>query len=285
MRYICHNRELLTLKTAASSPFDHGFLYGNGLFETMEVSHGCPVDFALHLERLQKGAKVLGWPELPMDDIVHSMRSVIAANQVRFGYVRLTMSRGIGPARPNDSVCGPVQVWCFADTMKQSGSAEPWNLMTVSLRRNETSPLCRIKSANYLECILARKEAKSKGGDDALFLNTLGLVAEGSVGNIFFVKDGDLITPDLTSGILPGVVRRRIMELADCRGIHIEERNVWPEELLEADEVFLTGSLLRLQAVSHIDNQSVGEANGPLFTILNEAYENWLEKEGRSWTL
>ena len=213
------------------------------------------------------------------------MRGAIAANQVRYGYVRLTLSRGIGPARPNDSVCGPLQVWCFADTMKQPGGAEPWNLMTVSLRRNETSPLCRIKSSNYLECILARKEAKAKGGDEALLLNTLGLVAEGSVGNLFYVKDGILITPDLASGILPGIVRRRVLELADCAGIHIEERNVWPEELLEADEVFLTGSLLRLQSVSHIDNQAAGEANGPVVKKLSDAYDAWLEREGRSWIL
>ncbi|WP_346355736.1 aminotransferase class IV [Azotosporobacter soli] len=285
MRYLYQKQSIVTLAKAAASPFDHGFLYGNGLFETMEVWGGRPVDLAAHIERLRHGAKVLGWPDLPLEDIRQSLRGAIAANQVRFGYVRLTLSRGIGPTRPNDSICGPVQVWCFADTIKRTADAEPWSLSTVSIRRNETSPLSQIKSANYLESILARKEAKAKGSDEALMLNTFGLVAECSTANLFFVKGGNLLTPDRSSGILPGVVRQRILQLADCLGIHIEERNVWPEELQEAEEVFLTSSLLRLQRVSHIDNIAVGAAEAPLTKRLSTAYAEWLEKEGRDWIL
>ena len=285
MRYLYQKNNIVTLEKATASPFDHGFLYGNGLFETMEVWRGKPVDLPAHIERLRQGAKALGWPQIPLDDVRDALRGAIAANQVRFGYVRLTLSRGLGPTRPNDSVCGPLQVWCFADTLKRVLNPEPWSLATVSIRRNETSPLCRIKSANYLDSILARKEAKARGGDEALMLNTFGLVAEGSVANLFFVKGGNLITPDLGCGLLPGVVRRRVMELADCCGIHIEERNVWPEELMEADEVFMTSSLLRLQSVSHIDNVPVGAPDGPLTKQLTQAYAEWLEQEGREWIL
>jgi branched-subunit amino acid aminotransferase/4-amino-4-deoxychorismate lyase len=143
------------------------------------------------------------------------------------------------------------------------------------IRQNLSSPVPRIKSLNFLNNILVGVEAREKGYDEAILLNTEGLVCEGTVSNIFLVKHGTLITPDRESGILPGITREAIIELALREGIRVEERKVSPSELKEADECFMTNTLMEVMPISEIDGKKIGQGRpGPLTLRFMEWYKD-----------
>ena len=192
MEFIYCNGELVPLDQAVLSPLDHGFLYGHGLFETLRVYDGHLFAFARHYARLQAGAQVLNWPLLPSAEQLQSWTAAtLAANGLTDASVRITLSRGVGAPRPDPSSCGEPTVVIFAQAFQPptaAAFAQGWKLKTTTLRRNEQSPLCRLKSANYLENLLAKAEAADGGAREALFFNTAGQLAEGTMSNIFLVE-------------------------------------------------------------------------------------------------
>lgn len=280
--FIYFNGKIVSSEECVVSPFDHGFLYGHGLFETMRSYKGRVFRLLDHMKRMEASAGYLGWPVLPEREVFfEAINSVLAANKLQDASVRLTVSRGIGAVRPDAASCGQPTLAVYASHLPKPLPAAGWILTTVSLRRNLSSPLVKIKSANYLDNMLARAEAKKRGAHEAIMLNTNGHVAEGSMSNIFIVSNGRLITPDDESGILPGITRNAVIQLAQAAGITVEVRKVNPEELAEADEIFLTSSVMEVIPVTVLDGRPVGHEPVPGETtlMLAHSYRKLAESE------
>lgn len=280
---IYFNGRLISADEAVVAPVDHGFLYGHGLFETMRAYNGRIFRLQEHLNRLEAAADYLRWPKLPTQaELGAAITSVLNNNQLKDASVRLTLSRGQGTPRPDPGSCGQPTITVFASPLPPPLPPEGWCIATVTLRRNLSSPLVKIKSANYLDNILAKQEAKDQGAQEALMLNTAGFVAEGSMSNLFFVAAGNLITPDENSGILPGITRNCIIELAQAAGMPVEVRPVKPEELTEADEIFLTSSVMEVIPVKMLDGCPIGRQQivpGCVTVRLKKLYRECTKKE------
>ncbi|MDF2569175.1 MAG: ilvE 1 [Sporomusa sp.] len=279
---IYFNDRLVSSNEFIISPLDHGFLYGHGLFETMRAYNGRIFRIEDHLKRLEEAADYLGWPELPTRlELKKAISSVVTANDLHDASIRLTLTRGIGASRPDPASCGQPTIVVYASPLPRPLSPIGWNIVIVGLRRNLFSPLVRIKSANYLDNMLAKAEAKRRDAQEAIMLNTNGFVAEGSMSNIFIIKNGRLITPDDNSGILPGVTRQVVIELAQKIGIPAEIRQVRPEELDEADEIFLTSSIMEVIPVTAFDGRPIGvqQTIGGITAKLQLLYRELAERE------
>ena len=256
------NGTICDAATARLDPSDRGFTLGDGVFETIAVRRGKAPRLAAHLRRLRQGLTVIGL-SLAVDDetLAGWMVAVLIANTMADAAVRLTVSRGPGvrgilpPEAPTPTVviaANPLPA-----------PAEPARVVIArTTRRNEHSPLSRIKSLNYLDNILARQEAAARGGDDAFMLNTAGTLACSSVGNVFLLIDGRLVTPRIDDGALPGIARAETIALTRA-----EERTVTVEMLATAGEAFITNAL-GLRPVIAIDGAPVGDGATGLITQL-----------------
>lgn len=220
---------------AGVSPLDRGFTLGDGLFETLRVKGGRVLRLDAHLARLAAGARVLGLP-LPAFDFAGALRATAQANTLAEGVLRLTLTRGTGPR----GVLPPAHpAPTLVITAAPLAPPTPPARLSVAegTRRNDRSPLARVKSLNYLDNILARQEAAGRGTDDAVLLNTRDRVAETSIANLFAVLGGELVTPPVSDGVLPGVMRAAVL----AEGAR--ERSITPAELATASEIFLTSAL------------------------------------------
>lgn len=278
---VYYNGRLVSAEEPVISPLDHGFLYGHGLFETMRVYSGKVFRLGSHLARLEAAASVLHWPTLPTrTELAEAIMSVLTSNQLTEASVRLTLSRGVGMPRPDPDSCNQPLVTIFASPLPPPLPNGGWDVIVTALKRNLSSPLVTIKSANYLDNVLAKAEAKAKGVHEALMLNTDGFVAEGTMSNLFFVKEGRLVTPDENSGILPGITRACIIELVKENEIPIEVRQVKLQELIEADEIFLTSSIMEVIPVRTLEGRPTGkEVPGPVTAKLAQLYRELTKKE------
>lgn len=256
------NGVLIDAAEARIDPSDRGFTLGDGVFETIAVRRNAVRHLAAHLARLRSGANLLGIP-LPGDDqhIANMIGAAITGNNLTEGVVRLTLTRGPGarglatPTRPT-----PTLVISVAPLPPP---AEPAKVVIAKMtRRNEHSPLSRIKHTSYLDNILARREAEAVGADDALLLNTVGNVSESTVANIFVLVDGYMLTPPIADGALPGIMRLEAIKLTKA-----EERTVSVDMLMRGSEVFLTNAL-GVRPVTHIDGKSIGDGEPGLITQL-----------------
>lgn len=241
---------------------DAGLLYGRGLFETFRARRGAVYRLERHLERLAAGAQVLGialppaLAELP--DVVRELTERCGLEDAR---VRLTLTAGpstglrasAGGGRPSLLIQARPAT-DYPERLHEVGVAA----VVASVRRNETSPLSRVKSLNYLDNLLAREEARRAGADEALFLNTRGLLADGSASNIFILRGGGLLTPPVEDGALPGVTRGAVLELAGAADITAREASLSREELLGADEAFLTNAVAGVLPLVSVDGAKLG---------------------------
>jgi branched-chain amino acid aminotransferase len=276
------NGALLPRSQAKISPFDLGFLYGYGLFETMRAYSGCIFRLERHLERLSGSAKLLGLP-LNGFDIEKACYDTLQANNLKDARIRLTASIGEGEAVP-DLPKHPKPTVLVIATSYIPPSAETYRngykALVSALRQNSQSPLSHLKSANYLNNVLARREAKAEGADEAILLNEQGFLCEGSASNIFLVSKGNLITPSEESGCLPGITRQVVIELASEQGISVSEREVRLEELLQAEESFLTSSLIELVPLAAVNGKSIGR--GKVTGRLMQAYKETVVRETKT---
>ncbi len=263
---------------------DQGFLYGAGLFETMRVAGGRVPLLDRHLERLARGAGVLGIA-LPLS--AGALRQVIAEavrrNRLEEGALRLTVTGGpagggLGRAGEWDEHGATLLVTVragrpYPDELYGRGFTAVW----ARARRNHLSPLCRVKSLNYLDSLLARREARAAGADEALFLNGEGKLAEGAATNVFFVAGGRLCTPSPEAGALPGVARGLVLELARGAGIETEEGAYDPDALLAAEEAFLTNALMGVMPLAAVAGRPIGHGGpGPVTRRLQDLFEGWM---------
>jgi branched-chain amino acid aminotransferase group I len=270
------NGSLIPRSQARISALDYGFLYGFGLFETMRAYEGRVFRLDRHLNRLARSAEVLGLP-LPATDLRSAVMATIQANQLGDARVRIAVSIGEGGIVPDPSTCDQPTVLILAGHYQpypEQVYEKGFKAIVSSIHRNSQSPLSRLKSANYLESMLARQEARAAGVDEALCLNEKGLLAEASMSNVFLVTNGTLRTPGPGSGILPGITREAILELAPSLAISTLEDDVRQDELFQAQEAFLTNSLIEVMPLTEIDGKPVGSGRpGPLTRRLAAAYK------------
>lgn len=236
------------------SPADRGILLGDGVFETIAVINGAALWLEEHLARLVKAAAELGIAADPA-----SLHAAIAALRGGMGFqvLRLTLTRGPA-ARGLAGSGGEPSLIAILDPVAREFLMQPVRLATSTIRRNEFAPSSRLKTLSYVDAIAAAREAAARGADDALMLNTSGKAASSTIANLFLLKGGELITPDLSQGILPGIMRRTVLDLAPGLGLAPTERAIAPQELTTADAVFLTNSLRFIRPVTDLDGRTLG---------------------------
>ncbi len=255
--------KLLPKAEAKISVFDHGFLYGDGIFEGIRVYDGNVFRLAEHIERLYESAKTIAL-EIPLSrqELTQATLDTVAANGMRDAYIRLVISRGPGDLGIDPTSCKKPSlviivgsITLYPDEMYRTGIA----LVTSSVPRIPTQCLDpRIKSLNYLNNIMAKIEARQVGYMEALMLNLSGRVAECTADNIFIFKNGVLETPDLMQGALGGITRAAVLGLALEAGIVAKENVLGLHDLYNADECFLTGTGAEVMPVVKIDGRVIG---------------------------
>lgn len=271
---------------AKVSVFDHGFLYGDGVFEGIRVYGGRVFRLDAHLRRLCDSAKAI-LLEIPLD--FDALREVVLEscrrNGISDGYIRLVVSRGAGDLGLDPRKCRRPTVVCIADTITlypEELYTKGMRVMTVATRRNGVEQLNpRIKSLNYLNNILAKLEANQAGYAEVLMLNEQGLVVECTADNIFIVKGRRLITPPLWLGILDGITRATVMELGAAAGLEVREDVFTRLDVWTADECFLTGTASELVPVVECDARRIGAGTpGPVTADLIARYRALHAQEG-----
>jgi branched-chain amino acid aminotransferase len=276
MSEICYlNGELIPREQAKISLLDYGFLYGYGLYETVRAYDGKAFRLDNHLARLRYSGDRI-------DMIVHpalireAVNDVIKANSFHQTRLRITLSPGEGSMSPNLASCLEPTIAVLASEYKPPNSekySQGYKAVISSIRRNSRSPVTYLKSANTMENMLARREAGKASADEALFLNEKG-------SNVFLVKNGILFTPRYGAGILPGVTRVVVFELASQLGIIVKELNIKTSALVEADETFVTNSLIEVMPLTMVDEKPIGSGKAGILTLkLMNAYREMVEKE------
>lgn len=278
------NGKLVAPEQATVSVFDHGLLYGDGVFEGIRFYNGKAFRLQAHLERLMLSARAIAL-ETPynIDALTQAVMDTIAAAPEQNGYLRLVVTRGPGPLGIDPSRCHSPQVFIIADRLQlvsERVRSEGAKVIIAATRRLGADGLDpRIKSLNYLNHILARMEATHAGADEAILLNSAGRIAEGSADNIFIVKKGELLTPPVIEGALDGITRQVVLELAEKLGVKFRETPLAPYDLFTADECFLTGTGAELIPVGHADGRALPECPGPVYQRLSAAFKQLVKQE------
>ena len=271
------NGSLVPRSQAKLSPFDYGFLYGYGLFETLRAYSGYIFRWEEHLARLHRSTELLGFA-LPftISTLKEAAYQTLKANNLSDARLRLSISAGEGEVVPDPSTCQNPTVLITARSYSPPPAQtyeKGFRAIVSRIRRNSQSPFSQIKSANYGENLLARKEAKDTGAEESLLLNEKGFLAEGSTANIFLVSRFRLLTPEVDCGILPGVTRSIVLGLAPSLGIEAVEGRITLPELLTAEEAFLTNSLLEIMPLTRVEEQAIGSGSaGEVTRKLRQAY-------------
>ncbi len=272
--------EIVPAAEAVVPAADRGLLYGDGLFETLLGLNAQVVFLHRHLARLENSAQALRIPcPLAAEELCAAVeRTVEQADDPRL-YLRITLTRGVGGA-PSELAggTGRLIIWArpypgYPPQLYENGMAA----LLATTRRNHHSPLCRHKTLNYLDNLLAKAEATGKGADEAIVLNTDGHLSEASAANLFIVVAGQLMTPPLSDGPLPGIIRQVVLEIAGELEIPCRERSLLPEDLAQADEALLTNSLMGVMPLCRFADGTIGHGQpGPLTRRLRDSYENML---------
>ncbi len=280
--FVWLNGAIVPKEKARVSIVDRGLLYGDGLFETMRSYGGRLFRLDEHLDRLFHSAEAIKL-RIPysLAQLRGAIYRTIEVNGVGDGYVRLTVSRGEGGARLDPPKNGaPTTAIVVKDPVLYSPQQYEvgFKAIVATIRCNEFSQISGMKSLNFLPNILARMEARARGVDEVILLNTSGYLAEAAVSNIFLIKGKSLLTPSMDCGILPGITRKAILELAPNFGLEVVEKWLQLTELKESSEAFLTNSLMEVMALVEVDGASIGnEKPGPITVSLHRAYREFVE--------
>jgi branched-chain amino acid aminotransferase len=272
------NGKLFDKSDAKISVYDHGLLYGDGVFEGIRVYSGKVFRLREHTNRLYDSARSIGL-EIPMpcEQMIDAVNNTVRANNKRDGYIRLVVTRGAGGLGLDPRKTSDPQIIIIVDDISmypQELYDNGLEIVTASTIRNHpaaTNP--RVKSLNYLNNIMAKMEGIRAGCLEALMLNHKGEVAECTGDNIFLVKQGLLRTPPIDAGILEGVTRNAVMELARADGVAVQEMNLTRHDVYVADECFLTGTAAEVIPVVKVDGRPIGTGKpGPITKQLHERF-------------
>ena len=276
--------QILPASEAKISVFDHGFLYGDGVFEGLRFYNKRIFRLPLHLQRLQRSAQALNL-KIPLnaEQLSAALADLVQQSPLHDGYIRLIVTRGVGILGINPANCVKPSLVMIADQLQMvtdAQRAQGVRMITASTRRLTPDRLdSRIKSLNYLNAILARMEANVAGVEEAVLLNDRGCVAEGTADNIFIVSAGVLLTPPATEGALAGITRHTVLELAQTLGIAARETVLTSYDLYNADECFLTGTGAKLIPVREIDGRRIAHCPGAFYQQLNQAFATLIAQE------
>lgn len=271
---------------AKVSVFDHGYLYGDGVFEGIRAYDGRIFRLDEHVQRLYDSAKaILLDVPIPREEMRRVIVDSVRRNHLRDAYIRPVVSRGPGDLGLDPRKCPRATVVVVADTIRlypQSLYETGMKVVSVATRRNHNESISpRIKSLNYLNSIMAKIEANHLGYPEVVLLNAEGYVAEGTGDNIFVLRRGELLTPPVTAGILEGITRDTVMNLARRLGVPVREALFNRYDLYTADECFLTGTAAEVIPVVECDGRSIGSGRpGPVVTSLIQAYRELVHREG-----
>lgn len=277
--HVFFNGDMVLEEEALVSVRDRGFLYGDGVFETLRSYNGRPFLIEDHLQRLASSAQALVIPlRYGPEGLRSAVENLLRLNRLTDAIIRVTLSRGETshyglqpPETPQPTLI--IQTHPF-HPHPEGSYRQGVRLAISAYRRSTTCPLARHKTANFLTGIMARQEAAKREVQDALFLNTEGQVCEATVSNIFMVESGRVVTPSLQANILPGITRKKVLAICQGEGITASEELFGAERLLQADEVFLTNSLMEIMPVSCIEDKGIGKTvPGKTTRRLMEAYK------------
>ncbi|MBN2560978.1 MAG: branched-chain-amino-acid transaminase [Phycisphaerae bacterium] len=261
---------LVPVAQASINVFSHGLLYGDGVFEGIRIYHGHIFECKAHMHRFMLSLRAIrmeiSWTK---EQIIDAMNEAMKANKIEDGYIRLVACRGVGTLGIHPFRCAAPSVFIIASTIQMYDKQmyeKGMRVVTAATTRNHPNAMSpRIKSLNYLNNILAKLEAIDANCLEAVMLNHEGYVAECTGDNLFIVNRGRLQTPDSHCGILEGITRRLIMNLAERRGIPVEETTLTRQDLYFADEMFITGTGAEVCPVTEIDKRLIADGKpGPI---------------------
>jgi len=279
------NKTLVPEPDAVVSVYDHGFLYGDGIYETMRAYNGVVFMLEKHLERLCRSASMtkLSIPETGfIKDAIHR---TIEANKLSDAYVRVTVSRGKGPIGLDPDLCKEPTFVVITEHFREYPEhlySNGVKLIIAQTRRNLVSAISpRIKSLNFLNNIFAKMEAKERGAYEAIMLNAEGMIAEGTVSNIFFVKNNVLCTPAPEVGVLDGITRELVINIAKKGGVRVSEDRFYPDDLFSASEVFFTNTTSEIMPVSQVElvTYKPGEVAKSLHALYKEEVSSYIRAQ------
>lgn len=274
---------------AKISVYDHGLLYGDGVFEGIRVYNGVVFKLKEHLDRLYTSAHTI-MLQIPLSkkEMTRVVFDVLKKNKLKDAYIRLVVTRGVGDLGLDPRKCSQPSVIVIPDPMIRLHSKESVErgitaMITWVKRDPVDATTHEVKSLNYLNSILGKLEANIAGADEAICLDKTGFVAEGVAENIFIVKEGKVITPPTATGALRGVTRNVVIKLVEKLGYPMIEGNITPNELFTADEVFLTGTLTEITPVREVNKRTIGDGKpGPITKRLIQEFKKFVKspKEG-----
>ena len=278
--------EYVPEEDARVSVFDHGLLYGDGLFEGIRAYYGRVFKLKEHIDRLYHGARAIVLePPITKEEMEHVVLETLRRNNLRDAYIRLVVTRGKGDLGLDPRKCPRPTIFCIASAIQlypKKLYEKGLEVATVPTRRNSPEALNpQIKSLNYLNNILAKLEANLLGVSEAVVLNNEGYVTEGTGDNIFIIKKGRLITPPGYLGILEGITRNSVMELAEKRNIPVEEKPFTRYDIYVAEECFLTGTAAEVIPVVKVDDRVIGSGDpGPITRALIADFRELTKVDG-----
>jgi branched-chain amino acid aminotransferase len=275
-RHVHWNGELVPADEARVSVFDAGFLYGDGVYETMRAYGGKAFALSRHLDRLARSAGRIRLEIPPREEIATAIERTLAANGTPEAIVRVTVTRGVLTRRLDLSSAGRPSVLVTTDPVPPGSDEELRRGISVVyskwLRLSE-NPLADVKSTNYQVSLFARNEAREAGAREVLAANESGEIVEAAAANVFLVEENGLVTPPLRAGILGGITREIVLELAAARGLAVSEATLPRERIAAGREVFLSGTSIRVAPVVRIDGEPVGDGRpGPTSLALLDDY-------------
>lgn len=272
------NGELVDEAQAKISVFDHGLLYGDGVFEGIRIYNGKVFELQAHIDRLYDSALGIRLDmALTKKEMMDAVFETVEANKVVDGYIRLVITRGIGTLGLNPFICENASIFIIADSIQlYPEELYEKGLRIISATTVRNHPLAippQIKSLNYLNNILAKIEALDNDVPEAIMYNHLGYVAEATGDNVFMVRDGAVFVPPVEAGSLEGVTRRVVMKLAEKEKIKVVEKNLTRFDLYVSDELFLTGTAAEVIGVVEIDGRKIGDGRpGPITKLLRRKF-------------
>ncbi|UCF43775.1 MAG: branched-chain-amino-acid transaminase [Planctomycetota bacterium] len=272
---------------AKVSVFDHGLLYGDGVFEGIRVYEGRVFELEAHIRRLYESARMIRL-EIPLDkgELGGAMKKTVEANGITDGYIRLVVTRGVGTLGLNPLVCEKSGLIIIADQIQPyAEELYETGIKVISATTVRNHPLAlgaQLKSLNYLNNIIARLEALDSGAAEAIMYNHEGYVAEATVENVFIVRDGVIYTPPVAAGALEGITRNLVIRLAKEENLEVVEKNLTRYDLYICNEFFLTGTAAEVIGVVEIDGRTVGDGKpGPITKRLRERFFEYAHSSGK----
>jgi len=283
--WVSLNGTLLPADEARVSVFDSGFMQGIGLFETMRAYDGRVFRLQRHLDRLRNSARALGWTVLPeTDELALNVRQVLTATASADARVRLTVTTGSLHAEASSTPALTIVATATpGDRYPDEFYTKGVTVLVADCHQNPRDPTVGHKTTSYFARLAALRQAHAQAAFEALWFTPDGVLAEGAISNVFAVRDGVLVTPPLDTPVLPGITREAVLELAEELKIPVREERLTLPEVLEADELFLTNSMIEVVPVVRIGRQAIGtEKPGELTRQLAVAYGKLIDRESES---